>query len=212
VRLVLVRPGEAIPAGADLVVVPGTKSTMADLAFLRAQGWDIDIAAHRRRGGRVLGLCGGYQMLGKTIADPDGVEGTPGTSQGLGLLDVETVLEQTKALRLEDEVDEISGERISGYQMHMGRTTGPDAEGAFAALSARKDGARSKSGRVMGTYLHGLFARDGFRRMFLKELGLTATARLNYEAEIDAILDRLADHLETHLDLDALLEFAGEAG
>ena len=203
--LTLVQPGEAIPRGADIVLLPGSKATRADLAALRANGWHIDIAAHHRAGGVVLGICGGYQMLGRTIADPDGLEGPPGTSDGLGLLDVETVLQPVKVLRNEAARHLASGESLAGYHMHMGETAGPDRSRPFARLDGEDEGAISRDGRVIGTYLHGLFAADGFRRAFL---GRAASPDLAYEAGIDATLDGLAAHLETHLDLDHLLTLA----
>jgi len=203
--LTLVQPGEAIPRGADIVLLPGSKATRADLAALRANGWHIDIAAHHRAGGVVLGICGGYQMLGRTIADPDGLEGPPGTSDGLGLLDVETVLQPVKVLRNEAARHLASGESLAGYHMHMGETAGPDRSRPFARLDGEDEGAISSDGRVIGTYLHGLFAADGFRRAFL---GRAASPDLAYEAGIDVTLDGLAAHLETHLDLDHLLTLA----
>jgi len=205
ITLTLVQPGEAIPRGADIVLLPGSKATRADLAALRANGWHIDIAAHHRAGGVVLGICGGYQMLGRTIADPDGLEGSPGTSDGLGLLDVETVLQPVKVLRNEAARHLASGESLAGYHMHMGETAGPDRSRPFARLDGEDEGAISRDGRVIGTYLHGLFAADGFRRAFL---GRAASPDLAYEAGIDATLDGLAAHLETHLDLDHLLTLA----
>ena len=205
VSLVLVPPGQALPRDADLVVLPGSKSTRSDLAALRANGWDIDIAAHWRAGGQVLGICGGYQMLGRAITDPDGVEGEPGTSAGLGLLDVETTLARVKQLRLEDARHAASGEPISGYHMHMGVTSGPDRDRPFARVGEEPEGAVSPDGRVAGTYLHGLFAADGFRRVLL---GNAADPDLAYEAGVEATLDALASHLEQHLDLDALLTLA----
>src|SRR3954471_12392562 len=123
VKLVFVRPGEAIPGNADVVIIPGSKSTIGDLAFLRAQGWDIDIAAHLRRGGHVLGLCGGYQMLGKTIADPDGVDGSPGTVDGLGLLDIETVMSGSKSTTIVSGTHAATGAVVQGYEIHMGRSS-----------------------------------------------------------------------------------------
>ena len=208
VTVTIVPPGQALPRDADLVLLPGSKATRADLAALRQHGWDIDIAAHARAGGAVLGLCGGYQMLGRVIADPDGVEGAPGTSEGLGLLDIETVLTPVKQLRLEQANAAGTGAPIAGYHMHMGETTGPDRDRPFALIDGAGEGAVAPSGRIMGTYLHGLFAADGFRRDFLNGLGAKASADLAYEAEIDAVLDRLADHLEQALDLDALLALA----
>ena len=208
VTVTIVPPGQALPRDADLVLLPGSKATRADLAALRQHGWDIDIAAHARAGGAVLGLCGGYQMLGRVIADPDGVEGAPGTSEGLGLLDIETVLTPVKQLRLEQANAAGTGAPIAGYHMHMGETTGSDRDRPFALIDGAGEGAVAPSGRIMGTYLHGLFAADGFRRDFLNGLGAKASADLAYEAEIDAVLDRLADHLERALDLDALLVLA----
>jgi adenosylcobyric acid synthase len=210
VRVTIVQPGRPLPRDADLVILPGSKATRADLGAFRQEGWDIDLAAHARSGGAVIGLCGGYQMLGRTIADPDGIEGEPGTSAGLGLLDVETVLLPVKELRTERARHAQSGAAISGYHMHMGKTLGPDRDRAFARIGEEPEGAISASGRIMGTYLHGLFAEDGFRRAFLGGLGASVSEALNYEADIDAVLDRLAGHLERALDLDALLAMARE--
>jgi adenosylcobyric acid synthase len=204
VSVIIVDPGQPIPA-ADLILLPGSKATRADLAALMAEGWDIDIKGHHRAGGRVLGICGGYQMLGKTIADPDGVEGEPGISDGLGLLDVDTMLEPVKQLRLENATDALTGTPIAGYHMHMGATDGPDRQNPFARIGNVSEGARSPDGLVMGTYLHGLFAADAFRRSFL---GAAAGTDIAYEAGVEAALDGLAAHLETHLDLDALLALA----
>ncbi|MGB3337594.1 MAG: cobyric acid synthase [Devosia sp.] len=205
VNVVMVQPGEPIPRQADWIVLPGSKATRSDLAALRANGWDIDIAAHHRAGGRVFGICGGYQMLGRSIADPDGIEGQPGSSAGLGLLDVETVLTPVKQLRVEQATHAASGAAISGYHMHMGVTEGADRRRAFAHVSGAPEGAISVDGRVSGTYLHGLFAADPFRRAFL---GNVASPDLAYEAGIEQTLDDLAAHLEKHLDIDALLALA----
>ncbi|WP_137151111.1 cobyric acid synthase [Devosia sp. FKR38] len=205
VTVMLVQPGEALPRQADLIILPGSKATRGDLAALRANGWDIDIAAHHRAGGQVLGICGGYQMLGKSIADPEGIEGAPGVSKGLGLLDVATVLTPVKQLRVEAATHAATGTAISGYHMHMGVTEGPDRQRPFAHVSELPEGAISADGRVAGTYLHGLFAADGFRRALL---GNVASPDLAYEAGIEAVLDALAAHLETHLDIDALLGLA----
>ncbi|MBI4968389.1 MAG: cobyric acid synthase [Rhodospirillales bacterium] len=202
VRLTIVPPGQALPGDADLVVIPGSKATLADLAFLRQQGWDIDIQAHWRRGGRVIGLCGGYQMLGQWVRDPLGLEGPPGEAPGLGLLAVETVLEGEKTLRAAQGTERASGQGVSGYEMHMGKTTGPDCARAMLDLESGQDGAVSADGRVMGTYLHGLFGSDRYRRALLGFGGLA------YEATVEAALDELAQHLERHLDLDRLLRIA----
>lgn len=205
VQLTLVQSGEAMPRDADLILVPGSKATRADLAALVANGWDIDIKAHHRAGGRVIGICGGYQMLGKSIVDPDGIEGEPGRSAGLGLLDVETVLGPTKQLRIETATHVGSGAVLSGYHMHMGVTTGADLARPFALVGRVSEGAVSQDGRVMGTYLHGLFGADGFRRAFL---GNAASPDLAFEASVEAALDGLANHLESHIDIDRLLALA----
>ena len=207
VNVVMVQPGEPIPRDADWIILPGSKATRSDLAALRDNGWDVDIAAHHRAGGRVLGICGGYQMLGRSIADPDGIEGKSGTSEGLGLIEVDTVLTAVKQLRVEQATHLASGTAISGYHMHMGVTEGVDRGRAFARVAGEAEGAISKDGRVMGTYLHGLFAADPFRRAFLGNL---ASPDLAYEASIEQTLDDLAVHLEKHLNIDALLALAEE--
>ena len=208
VTLELVGPGRPLPGDADLVLLPGSKSTVGDLAFFRAQGWDIDLAAHVRRGGRVMGVCGGYQMLGRTISDPDGIEGTPGTVDGLGLLDVDTVLTADKRLVEVTGRHAASGAALAGYEIHIGRTQGADTARPFALLGegGEPDGAVSANGRIAGTYVHGLFASDTFRAGLLAELGSGSTRA--YEGEIDRTLDALAAHLEASLDIEALLEIA----
>ncbi len=209
VTIDLVEPGRPLPVGAKLVLLLGSKTTIADLEFLRAQGWDTDIQAHLRQGGRVLGLCGGYQMLGRMIADGDGVEGTPGEAEGLGLLDVITRIEALKTLKEATGIEVTTGASVHGYEMHSGQTSGPDCARPMLDLSGRAEGACSADGRVMGCYLHGLFAADAFRRAFLDTLGAEA-ANADHEARIEATLDALADHLEAHIDVARLLEIARE--
>jgi adenosylcobyric acid synthase len=206
VRLVFVRRGEPIPADADVVILPGSKSTIGDLAYLRAQGWDIDVKAHVRRGGHVLGLCGGYQMLGNSIADPDGVDGSPGTVDGLGLLDITTTMGGDKSTTLVRGIHCASGAVIEGYEIHLGRSDGADCARPVITLDGRADGASSRDGRIQGTYVHGLFAGDAFRKAWLANLGITST--LAYETRIETALDALADHLEAHLDIDQLVRVA----
>jgi adenosylcobyric acid synthase len=208
VALQLVPPGAPLPGDADLVILPGSKATLADLAAFRARGWDIDLAAHVRRGGAVLGLCGGFQMLGRRIADPAGIEGPPGAADGLGLLDLETTLAPVKRLALVAGCELLTGERVEGYEMHMGRTRGPALVRPFLELAGRPEGAVSADGRVMGCYLHGLFAADGFRHASLARLRPRARSGLAYEHQIEATLDALADHLERALDLAGLLALA----
>jgi adenosylcobyric acid synthase len=177
---------------------------------MRSEGWDIDCLAHYRQGKPILGICGGYQMLGQSIADPEGIEGEPETVPGLGLLDVTTRLESRKQLRLEIARHEANGEAISGYHMHLGVSAGSDTARPFARVENSPEGAVSRDGRVMGTYLHGIFASDGFRRAFLASLGVEVLAERRHEAEVDAVLDRLGEHLAAHLDLEQLLALAAE--
>ena len=160
----------------------------------------------RSRGGRVLGLCGGYQMLGATIADPDGIEGPAGTVPGLGLLAVDTVLTGDKVAGPVTGRHLATGAALDGYEIHLGRTTGPDCARPMLDLDGRPDGAVSADGRVAGTYVHGLFAADGFRAAYLAGFG--AASVLAYEAGIEAALDALADHLEAHLGIDRILDIA----
>jgi adenosylcobyric acid synthase len=207
VEIVRVRPGRPLPGDADLVLLPGSKATIADLAAFRHAGFDIDLAAHLRRGGHVLGLCGGYQMLGRSIADPDGIEGSAGTVDGLGLLDVATVLTARKSLRSVGG-STADGLPFRGYEMHVGETTGPDAARPFAILEGgRPDGASSPSGLVHGTYVHGFFSDDRQRAAWVTRLGGGASD-LDYERRVEETLDELAMHLATHVDLDRLLSHA----
>jgi adenosylcobyric acid synthase len=190
-----------------MIVLPGSKATIADMAAMRSEGWDIDVRAHHRRGGVVLGLCGGYQMLGRGIADPHGIEGPAGSIDGLGLLDVDTVLAPQKSLRRV--TGSALGASLEGYEMHMGETTGPDAARPFALLDGgRPDGAISADGRVMGSYVHGLLADAALRSALLATIGLTGGGR-DYHATVDAALDEIAAALEEQLDIDALIALAG---
>jgi adenosylcobyric acid synthase len=208
VRVELVEPGHALPADADLILLPGSKSTIGDLQALRAAGWDIDIRAHARHGGRVLGLCGGYQMLGTRLDDPDGTEGPAGAADGLSLLQVETQLGGDKALVEVTGVERASGQQVRGYEMHIGRTSGADCARPMLDLGGRPDGAVSADGRIMGTYVHGIFASDDFRHAFLNALRARERSRLAYDTLIDQVLDQLADHLARHLDTKRILDLA----
>ncbi len=207
IDLVLVRAGEAIPGDAALVIIPGSKSTRGDLAFLRAQGWDIDLFAHHRRGGHVLGLCGGYQMLGKNVADPEGIEGLPGETPGLGLLDVTTIMSAQKSLTRVEATHVETGQPIAAYEIHIGRTEGGDTARPFARVGSTPDGAVSADGRVQGSYLHGLFAQDSFRSAYLWRLGIAASDA-QFRDRVEGTLDALADHIEAHLDVDGLFALA----
>jgi adenosylcobyric acid synthase len=207
VTLEIVQPGRPLPRNADLIIIPGSKSTIGDLEALRSQGWDVDLMAHHRHGGAVLGLCGGYQMLGKMIHDPQGLEGRPGSAPGLALLDIETTLLPGKTLTRVEARHVASGQVVEGYEIHLGNTSGPDCARPFTLINGTPDGAQSLDSRVMGTYIHGLFASDAFRTHFLAALGAQGSA-LAFEATIDQTLDELAQHLERHLDIDRLLGFA----
>jgi adenosylcobyric acid synthase len=207
VDLVRIRPGGALPGDADLIVLPGSKATIADLNALRAAGFDVDIAAHHRRGGMILGLCGGYQMLGRTVADPDGIEGPPGKVDGLGFIDVETMLSGEKRL---EPVRGTTRDGVSffGYEMHMGVTKGPDRARPFAHLAnGSAEGAIAADGRVLGTYIHGLFADDQQRAAWLGRFAAGST-NIAYDALVEQTLDALAAHLAAHLDIDRLLKLA----
>ena len=214
VNLIMVPPGKAIEGDVDLILLPGSKSTISDLRFLRSQGWEIDIIAHVRRGGRVWGICGGYQMLGNSIEDPYGIEGKPTKVKGLGLLNVNTVLNKEKYIGNVKGHDILHGKAISGYEIHLGWTEGPDCSRPLLELAcsgeskSRLDGAQSIDGCVVGSYVHGLFNADDFRRAMLKSMGVSLTNSLMFEKQIEAALDSLADHLALYLDLDDLFGLA----
>jgi len=208
VEITIVPAGKPLPLDADLILLPGSKTTIGDLMAFRDQGWDVDLHAHIRRGGWVLGLCAGYQMLGKRLSDPMGIEGPAGDTPGLGWLDIETEISGDKALREVTARELTTGESVTGYEMHMGVTTGPGLARPMADIAGRVDGAVDETGRVMGCYLHGLFAADGFRHAFLNRLRDGRIGGSSYDASVERVLDRLADHMEAHLDIDALLQAA----
>lgn len=204
-----IRPGAALPGDADLIILPGTKATLADLAMLRQEGWDIDIAAHVRRGGRVLGLCGGYQMLGRRIADPLGIEGPPGEAPGLGMLDVETVLTGEKVLRPAQGQVALTGAAFEGYEMHVGRTAGPDTAQPFLVLDpSEPHGATSANGQIAGAYVHGLFGRSEARAALLARFGARSTG-VDHATVVEAALNDIAATLDRVVDIAALAEIAG---
>ena len=207
VRLTMLQAGQPLPADADVVIIPGSKSTCGDLEFLKAQGWHEDLRAHHRRGGHVLGICGGFQMLGHVVNDPDGIEGAAGSTAGIGLLDVETTMTDDKRLTRVRAVHVPSGQGFDGYEIHIGRSVGPDRARPFARANGQDEGAISAEGRVAGSYLHGMFRDDGFRRAWLAGFGV-APGNASYTDTVEATLDALADHLETHLDVDAILACA----
>ncbi len=208
VELIFVPPGGPIPP-CDLIIVPGSKATIADLRFLKDQGWDIDIRSHLRQGGHVMGICGGYQMLGRAVHDPSGIEGAPGSEDGLGLIDIETVLTADKTLRRVMGRCLVTDAEFSGYEMHVGRSV--SAAGGQPMLrfaDGTADGAVSADGAVTGCYVHGLFAADAMRAAWLRHLG-GDTGLSSYEARVEDSLDTLAAAIETHLDVDGLIAAAG---
>jgi len=207
VEVVFVAPGRPLPEDAGLVVIPGSKSTIADLIDFRANGWDRDLAAHRRRGGHVVGICGGFQMLGRVVRDPLGIEGNVTEIEGLGLLDIETVMEPEKTVRNVSARSVAFDLPLEGYEIHLGRTTGPDCLRPAAVVNGVEDGATSADGKVFGTYMHGLFSADAFRQKFLESLGVKGGG-IDYRAEVERALDELAAHLERHLDCDAIFAAA----
>ncbi|MEI8701410.1 cobyric acid synthase [Mesorhizobium mediterraneum] len=207
VEVVFVPPGQRLPEDSGLVVIPGSKSTIGDLLRFRENGWDRDLAAHRKRGGHVVGICGGFQMLGRIVRDPDGIEGSVTETEGLGLLDVETVMEPEKTVRNVSARSVQFDLPLEGYEIHLGRTTGPDTLRPSAVINGVDDGAISADGKVSGTYLHGLFSADAFRAKFLENLGVKGGG-IDYRAEVERALDEVAAELEIHLDCDAIFGLA----
>jgi len=208
VQFAFVPPGKPLPGDADVVILPGTKATRADLDFIRGQGWDIDLAGHIRRGGRVLGICGGFQMLGRAVVDPGGVEGAPGETPGLGYLDVTTVLTGDKVLRPVAGKLTQGAAAFTGYEMHVGQTTGGDLARPFLFFNDMSDGAISRDGKIAGTYVHGLFGSGSARAALLAQWGATSSGG-DHAAVVDRLLDDIAQDLERVLDIDALAKIAG---
>lgn len=206
ISLQILQAGQALPGDTDLVIIPGSKSTLGDLGFLRAQGWDIDLQAHVRRGGNVLGICGGYQMLGTKVCDPEGLEGPAGVIDGLGLLDIETLMTPKKALTRPLARHAATGLSFNAYEIHIGTSDGPDHSRPFAYIDDKPEGAMSADSRITGSYLHGMFADDEFRKAWLAGFGVEGQG--SYRADVDATLNRLADHMETHVDVDGILSVA----
>lgn len=211
VELVFVRPGDRLPADAALVILPGSKSTISDLADFRRQGWDKDLQAHRQRGGRIIGICGGYQMLGRRVSDPLGLEGGDRAVEGLGLLDIETEMAPEKTVRnirarsAEHDVD------LSGYEIHLGVSHGPDSARPMTILDGRPDGAISPDGKVSGTYLHGLFDSDAYRARLLAGFGIRG-GTTNFRADVDAALDDIATELDRLVGFERLMSVSAQMG
>ena len=208
VELGFVPPGKPIPRDIDAIIIPGTKSALGDLAFLRDQGWDHDIIAFARTGGRVTGVCGGYQLLGKSIHDPEGLDGAPGSTEALGLLDIVTLMHPEKQIRQVRGHCPRSKTALVGYEIHIGTSEGADTRSPMTVLAGHPDGAVSANGQIEGTYLHGIFSNDDFRAWWLNGLSDGAAGSYDHEATVEQELDNLADGLESSLDVDALLRDA----
>ena len=202
------KKGELFPDDANLVVLPGSKSTISDMIELQANGWDKALKAYAAKGGVIIGLCGGYQMLGKTIRDPKKIEGDVAEIKGLGLLDIETDLLAVKTVKNHESTSTEFGVELEGYEIHMGYSDGHDCSRPMVDLDGRLDGAISKEGNVRGCYLHGLFGSDAYRKALLKQLGFIAKGNVIYKNVLEATLDELAEQMEVHLDVDGLLKLA----
>ena len=209
VDLQFVGPGQSIPA-ADLIILPGSKSVRSDLAYLRANGWDTAVARHLRYGGKVLGICGGLQMLGEQVHDPLGLEGAAGSSDGLGLLAFSTTLEEEKQLRNVRGRLLLEDAEVSGYEIHAGVTCGAALSNAAVLLEdGRSDGAQSADGQILGTYLHGLFETPAACSALLRWAGLQDVQEVDYHALRERDIERLADLVENHLNTDLLRKLCG---
>ncbi|WP_426126460.1 cobyric acid synthase [Pseudomonas sp. DWP1b1] len=209
VDLQFIGPGQSIP-GADLIILPGSKSVRSDLAYLRANGWDTAVARHLRYGGKVLGICGGLQMLGEQVHDPLGLEGAGGSSDGLGLLAFSTTLEEEKQLRNVRGRLVLEDAEVSGYEIHAGVTSGEALLNAAVLLDdGRTDGAQSADGQILGTYLHGLFENPAACSALLRWAGLQDVQAVDYHGLRERDIERLADLVENHLDTDLLRKLCG---
>ncbi len=206
VDLVMVAPGQPLPV-CDLVILPGSKATIADLRFMRAQGWDIDLFAHVRRGGKVIGICAGMQMLGHEVSDPQGMEGSAETVSGFGLLDLATVLTGTKRLKAVAGVCLVDEAPFAGYEMHVGVSTGTAMSRPWLRMDdGSVGGALSGNGQIRACYVHGIFNHDAQRAAVLAWLG--GSSNLAYDEAVERTLDALATHLAGCIDLDRLLALA----
>lgn len=198
--------GQPLPP-CDLIILPGSKSTRSDIAFIRDNGWDEDLFRHLRYGGKVMGICGGYQMLGHKIHDPEGIEGPAGSSEGFGLLDFETTIEQEKQLRRVSGVMELPGQKpaqVTGYEIHAGTTIGPALSQPVISLDSHSDGTMSENGQIMGSYLHGIFDHSEACKTILEWAGMDNIEVPDYDAIREEGIDRMADAIEEFVDMDAL--------
>ncbi len=212
VNVAFVPPGEPLPRDADVILLLGTKSTLADLAFLRHQGWDHDIMVHVRHGGHVLGLCGGYQMLGTYLSDPDHVDGKASSAKGLGLLDVTTTMSPHKTVSPASAYCPHSACHVQGYEIHAGITKGSDTRHPMFTRNGIDEGAINSTGKVQGTYLHGLFSNDAYRHWWLDQIRQGDRNINNYCATVDQALEDLADELTRVCDVQSILNTAKPVG
>lgn len=203
IDLQMIGPGQPLP-DCDLIILPGSKNVRGDLAALRSFGWDKAIAKHLRYGGKVIGICGGFQMLGQHIADPHGIEGAAGSDAGLDYLNCATVLEPEKQLRRVTGILTLENAAASGYEIHAGVTTGPALQNPLVKISARSDGAISDDGKIAGTYLHGIFDQSEARDALLRWAGLDVTETFDYHARREADINRLADCVEQNIDFSLI--------
>ena len=173
----------------------------------REQGWDIDLQAHIRHGGKVLGICGGYQMLGKTIHDPKGIEGPPKSVKGLGLLDIETTMSDNKILQEVTAQTKQNTISVKGYEIHIGKSSGKDLINSWLTVDGKSVSAATSDGSILGCYIHGIFSNDTFRSNFIESLGATPS-NFNFNEKIDSTLDLLSKHVEQHVNIDKLISLA----
>lgn len=206
VNLQFVGPGQPIPTS-DLIILPGSKSTRHDLDFLRRNGWDKDIQRHLRYGGKLMGICGGFQMLGNVVHDPQGIEGDAGSTPGLGYLDFETTLKDKKLLQQVRGQLINGGDTVTGYEIHAGISEGPALQSPLVKMDNRVDGAQSADGQIIGSYLHGIFDHNDARQSLLSWAGLSNGKGFDYDALIERNIDRLADCFEEQLDIEAMLSW-----
>ena len=205
VNLQFVTTGQIKPE-ADVIILAGSKSVQSDLDWLKQQGWQEQIQKHLRYSGKVIGICGGYQMLGQQLHDPNGIEGPAGSGEGLGLLDFETILEEQKQLAQVTGTFIWDNAEVSGYEIHMGISSGPALETPAVKLNDKVDGIISKDNQIIGTYLHGLFDKESALQSLLNWAGLKNIEHFNYEELREQELDRLADEMQQHIDIESLLK------
>ena len=199
--------GERIPP-CDLIILPGSKNTRTDLAFVRDNGWEQDIYRHLRFGGKLMGICGGYQMLGQAIHDPEGTESDTGSSEGFGFLELETTLEHEKQLRKVQGIMQLPGQvqaMVTGYEIHAGTTTGKALDSPLIQLDHHMDGVMSEDGQIFGSYLHGIFDHSEACTAILEWAGLRGVEVPDYDAIREQGIDRIADAIEESMDVEKLI-------